>query len=165
MVSNAYSVDPNQGFAMRWYGHRQINTRLPLDQFHAVRAEARRRGIPASYVVRELVAARYSAGIEAVSPAFGDNGSELANLPVLASTQPAASAQSILDTLREGMRTAPRAVSPGTAVRDNHGNAAPKVIPSRLTNLRGKPASLMTDVIASANSTNALCGPASRTRD
>lgn len=140
----------------RWYGFPQINTRLPRDQFRAVQAEARRRGIPASHVLKALVAAWYRNGIDTASRAqIGD-----LNCAANAAHEAASCPLTIADALQEAMRGSTRAVGPTLTDRDIGLGQAVKSIPSRLARSPG-----IADVLVSTNGAKASCGDAPRYRD
>ena len=107
----------------------QIGVRLPSEQFHAVRVEARQRGIPASHVLKEMVAARYQTGISAACPA-----PEQAALgaPMASHAAQNNASYTITGMLRDAMRAPTRAASPTSTVRDNHQNGVVPVMPTRV---------------------------------
>src|SRR5262245_4258310 len=102
----------------RWYGHPQINTRLPPEQFQAIRAAARSRGIAASFIVKELVAEWYRRGSEPV-PEPQENVARSGGYP-----------RAFVEMLAGDAATASRrAFAPPHPLHDD---VSPKAVPTRL---------------------------------
>lgn len=120
----------------RWYGAPQINTRLPPAQFHALRAEARCRGLPTSSVIKELVLAWYQRGIGTAPDAQCDAAQSRISgpLPTPSRQAPTLTPRSLADTLAAGMQhVRGRADAPSSAPRGNRPSAPLMVTPSRLS--------------------------------
>jgi len=108
-----------------WYGNPQINTRLPREQFRAIRAEASRRGIPVSFILQELVADWYRRGTDDASETAPDTASS--PNPATPNTgtrqRPIAALPTLVELLKRGGQQAQaRAVAP---------TLTPLAIPSR----------------------------------
>ena len=117
----------------RWYGHPQVNTRLPPEQFQAVHAEARRRGIPASHVVKELVRNWYRSGTGDAPESSGDvSSNSLPTRPLNAAGRASDTVpRSLTEALVSGVYDAQaRAIGPAYAPRANV--VSPKATPTRL---------------------------------
>lgn len=115
--------------------HPQVNTRLLPAHFHAVRTEANRRGVPASHVIKELVASWYQRGTAAMPDALAPaESADSSSEPRRAGTSPPSGApRTFVDTLREGAcRAKGGAVIPTLARPAQNRIVTVKAIPSRM---------------------------------
>jgi hypothetical protein len=131
----------------RWCGQPQINTRLPKEQFRAVLAEARRRGIPASFVIKELVQQWYRHGFGTPSDAQVDAPSSPLpqSLRQAAQSAPSGMPHSFAEMLAENAQHARTRAPSCTSQHRDYGATA---IPKRLVRSRSVDSATLADAVA-----------------
>jgi hypothetical protein len=82
----------------RWYGLPQTNVRLLREHHNAIRAEARRRGVPASSIIKEIVGAWYLHGIGTLAAAPSPQSEPVNALPRTRASQP----MSLAEKMQQG---------------------------------------------------------------